>query len=108
MIKTVIIPTPSRIRNKMKYYDLKKIIRKYATKERGVIYSLIGSGLIMISMNSFPGKPISIALLIYNGIAYEVLEKWYEELSDDELKNILIQNKILFNEFPMGIYNEIY
>lgn len=108
MIKTIIIPTPSRIRNKIKYYNLKKVIKKYATKERVVIYSLIGSGLIIINMNSFPGKSIAIVLLIYNGIAYEVLEKWYEELSDDELKNILIQNKILFNKFSMNLYNGMY
>ncbi|MGL5243675.1 MAG: hypothetical protein ACRC7R_00670 [Sarcina sp.] len=90
MIGTIVIPTPRIIKRKFKYF-----INKYSTKERILIYTLISGGLIAVSKVDIPSKPFIFGSLIYNGVAFEILEKWFKEVEKDkELKEILLHHDI--------------
>lgn len=86
IIKAITIPTPKRIKNKLK---------KYCTKERIAIYSLIGGGIVIIYLTESNFKSIPIGGLLYCGFAYEVIEK-----TDKEILELICKNNI----FPINRY----
>lgn len=81
IIKAITILTPKRIKNKLK---------KYCTKERIAIYSLIGGGIVIIYLTELNFKSIPIGGLLYYGFAYEVIEK-----TDKEILELICKNNIL-------------
>ncbi|MGL5615101.1 MAG: hypothetical protein ACRDD2_02555 [Sarcina sp.] len=90
IVKAITIPTPKRVRNSLK---------KYATKERVAIYSLIGTGIAIISLNSIPIKAVPIGALVYCGIAYEVIDNMVYETEDEELIKFLLENNFYYRSF---------
>lgn len=77
-IKVITIPTPKRI---------KKLLKKYCTKERMLIYSLIGGGITIISLGDIQFKQLPIGGLLYCAFTYEVIEK-----TDPEILNMIYKN----------------
>lgn len=73
IIKALVAPTPKRI---------KKFIKDKITKERVTLYSLIGAGIAIVSLNDVPIKGVAIGTLIYYGIAYEVIINSEEIIND--------------------------
>lgn len=87
IIKAITIPTPSR---------LKKKIKKYCTKERIAIYSLISGGILTISLTETELKSLPIGGLLYCGFTYEVIEK-----TDPDILNMIYKN-------PVSAYPRFY
>ncbi|MDU4911125.1 hypothetical protein [Clostridium baratii] len=85
-IKAVTVPTPRRI---------KKYLKDKCTKERILVYSLIGGGIMIISLGDLKLKDFPILGLLYLGFAYEVIEH-----TDDEILNSIYRD-INYN----NIYN---
>ncbi|AIY82644.1 hypothetical protein U729_2545 [Clostridium baratii str. Sullivan] len=85
-IKAVTVPTPRRI---------KKYLKDKCTKERILVYSLIGGGIMIISLGDLKLKDFPIFGLLYLGFAYEVIEH-----TDDEILNSIYRD-INYN----NIYN---
>ena len=98
MIKTIVLPTPKRFRRYIREQNLKNSIKSFITPERTIIYGAIGGGLLIISLSDVPAKPFVIGSLIYHGIAYEILEKWYDEYGDDEIRKMMM-DKNYWNHF---------
>lgn len=78
LITTIVIPTPSRIRNKLK---------KVCTKERIAIYSLISGGILIISLSKGEFKSLPICGLLYCGFAFEIIDR-----ADSEVLEIIAKN----------------
>lgn len=96
IVKAIVIPTPNRIKRKVK---------KYITKERVVIYTLIGTGIAVISFNSIPIKAVPIGALVYCGIAYEVIENLAYEIEDPEVIKYLLETNFYYGAF--NSFNQI-
>lgn len=90
IVKAITMPTPKRIKNSFK---------RYATKERVAIYSLIGTGIAIISLNSIPIKAVPIGALLYCGIAYEVIDNMVYETEDEEIIKFLLENNFYYRSF---------
>ncbi|MDZ5254736.1 hypothetical protein [Clostridium sp. LIBA-8841] len=102
MIKAIVIPTPKRLRKYIRESDFKKKAKTFATPERAMIYGTIGTGITVISLSDVPAKPFVIGSLIYHGIAYEILERWYDEYgNDEEIRKMMMSNKDYWNNFYM-------
>lgn len=99
MIKAIVVPTPKKIKKYIGNFDFKQIKRLVITKERIVLYGIIGTGIIIIAFNKLPYKVFVIGSLIYNGIAYEVLEKWYKDYGDDEIIKSMSDTSLYLNNF---------
>lgn len=100
MIKAIVFPTPKRLKRYIKNTDFKKKAKAFATPERALIYGTIGTGVTIISLSDAPAKPFVIGSLIYHGVAYEILEKWYDEYgNDEEIMKMMMQNKNYWNHF---------
>lgn len=80
IIKAITVPTPRRI---------KKKIEKFCTKERMAMYSLIGGGILTISLTDTELKSLPIGGLLYCGFTYEVIER-----TDPEILNMIYKNYI--------------
>lgn len=78
IIKAIILPTPKRIR---------KVIKRYCTKDRILIYFLIGSGILVISLTDTKLKGFSIGGLLYCGFTYEVIER-----TDPKILNMIYKD----------------
>ncbi|MDU7886117.1 MAG: hypothetical protein E7J22_13180 [Clostridium perfringens] len=78
MIKAIVIPTPKRLKKYIRDTDFKKKAKSFITPERAIIYGTIGTGVTIMSLSDVPAKPFVIGSLLYHGVAYEILEKWYD------------------------------
>ncbi|MGL5820238.1 MAG: hypothetical protein ACRCYE_01230 [Sarcina sp.] len=82
MIAVIELPTPRIIKKKLK---------KYANKERSVIYGLIFLGMLVIIKNDIPFKIIPISALIFCGVSYEIIEHG-AVIGDEEVLNAILEN----------------
>lgn len=73
IIKAITVPTPRRIKNKLK---------RYCTKERIAIYSLISGGIVVVSLTETNFKYIPTAGLLYCGFVYKIIERTDKEILD--------------------------
>ncbi|GAA0690429.1 MULTISPECIES: hypothetical protein [Clostridium] len=90
MITAIVIPTPTRVKKVVREFNVKEKIRSEGVKQRIILYGLISGGVGVAIKNPVPAKPIMIGTLIYYGLAYEVIMKWYDKYGDDEeLMNLL-------------------
>ncbi|MBM7835532.1 hypothetical protein [Clostridium sardiniense] len=80
IIKAITVPTPRRI---------KKKVKNFCAKERIAMYSLIGGGILTISLTDTELKSLSIGGLLYCGFTYEVIER-----TDPEILNMIYKNYI--------------
>lgn len=87
IIKAITLPTPRRIKSKLK---------KYCTKERVAIYSLIGGGIAIISLTDTDFKSIPIGGLLYCGFAYEVIDR-----TDPEILELICKNNIFYRNMHL-------
>lgn len=101
LIKAIVVPTPKRLKKYIKDTDFKKKVKSFATPERVLIYGSIGTGVTIISLSDAPAKPFVIGSLLYHGIAYEILEKWYDEYGNDEEMRKIMMNKNYWNHFHL-------
>lgn len=102
MIKAIVIPTPKRLKKYIRDTDFKKKAKSFVTPERAIIYGTIGTGVTIMSLSDVPAKPFVIGSLLYHGIAYEILEKWYDEYgNDEEIRKMMISNRDYWNNFYM-------
>lgn len=92
MIATIVIPTPKRIKRAVEDFKIGEKIRSEGAKERILLYGLIAGSLGIILKNPVPAKPLVVGALIYYGISYEVLIRWYEKYGDDEEMMELLRN----------------
>ncbi|MGL4991928.1 MAG: hypothetical protein ACRC57_12305 [Sarcina sp.] len=96
MIVVLELPTPRIIKKKFKKYK-----KKYFTKERGIIYALVASGVITIYASDVPVKILPISALIYCAVAYEILDHTNYIIEDPIILNELLNNYSIRN---MNLY----
>ena len=92
MIATIVIPTPKRIKRAIEDFKMEEKIKSEGVKERILLYGLIAGSVGVIIKNPVPAKPIVVGTLIYYGISYEVLMRWYEKYGEDEEIMELMRN----------------
>ena len=92
MIATIVLPTPKRIKRAIEDFKIGEKIKSEGVKERMLLYGLIAGGVEIIIKNPVPAKPIVVGALIYYGISYEVLMRWYEKYGEDEEIMELLRN----------------
>lgn len=95
IFKAVTIPTPTRV---------KGYIKEHATKERVCIYSLIGLGGGIIGLSDFPAKKLVIGVLIYYGVAYEIIEKSEGIINDPIFIEIMMKNQYIGYGMPTKLF----
>lgn len=95
IFKAITVPTPKRI---------KRYFREYATKERLLIYSIVGTGICIIGLNDILAKKLVIGVLIYYGVAYEVIERSDVILSDPIFIEAIIKNQYIGYGMPIKIF----
>lgn len=93
IVKSITVPTPTRI---------KKFIKNKATKERILIYSLIGAGMGIIAVSKTPEKGFVIGALLYCGITYEVLEKSEHIINDPMWIEAMMNSRYRGCYMPIG------
>lgn len=104
MIKAIVIPTPKRLKKYIRDTDFKKKAKSFVTPERAIIYGTIGTGVTIMSLSDVPAKPFVIGSLLYHGVAYEILEKWYDEYgNDEELRKVMMQSRDYWNNFYISL-----
>ncbi len=103
MIKAIVIPTPKRLKKYIRENDFKNKVKSFVTPERTIIYGTIGTGVTIISLSDAPSKSFVIGSLICNGVAYEILEKWYDEYGDDDEIRKMMMDKNYWNHFHFMI-----
>lgn len=102
MIKAIVIPTPKRLKKYIRDTDFKKKAKSFITIERTIVYGTIGTGVTIMSLSDVKAKPFVIGSLLYHGVAYEILEKWYDMYGEDEeLRKIIMNNNVYLNNFYM-------
>lgn len=92
MIATIVVPTPRRIKKAIVEFNVREKIKGDDVKERLLLYGLISGGIGIAIKNPVPAKPIMIGTLLYYGVAYEVLLRWYDKYGDDEELMDLLRN----------------
>lgn len=93
IVKAITVPTPTRI---------KKFVKDKITKERVLIYSLIGAGIGVITLSKTPEKGFVIGALLYCGITYEVLEKSEDIINDPIWIEAMMNSNYRGYYMPMG------
>ncbi|WP_297631879.1 hypothetical protein [uncultured Clostridium sp.] len=81
IIKAIVLPTPMRIKKKFKKLKGDEIF----------LYSLIGGGILLISLIKVENKVLPIFGLSYCGLSYAFLKK-----VDDDVLEVILKNNNYF------------
>lgn len=79
IIKAIVLPTPMRIKKKLKKIKL--------DKEEIFLYSLIGGGIVLISFANIDNKALPIFGLGYCGLSYTFFKNVDDEILNEILKD---------------------
>lgn len=91
-IKTITIPTPRRIKEKLKNKNIVKKQYKRYREERIAIHSIIGGSVMAVLLSDVEHKILPIWIFLYCILAYEITDKTDMEILKLKIMNLKHRN----------------